>query len=100
MKNEKEKWIQGVFDSMEGSERAKPSAQLFAKIEHQIDQEEGAKLISINQWRWSAAAAVVLLLVNVFAMRNLTQANMAVSDEFTVGQDASQQLISNYKIYE
>ncbi len=98
-KRDKEKWINDVFDSMKGSQRAKPNPDLFAKIEHQIDAPE-AKVISMHQWRMVAAAAVILLVLNVFALREVPESNALNTDELLVENTSNQQLISNYKIYE
>lgn len=98
MKDNKEKWIADVFDSMKGSRRSKPSADLFAKIEHQLDAPE-ARVIPINQWKLTAVAAVLLLIMNVFVLRQVTQNNGFGTGE-TMVEHTSEQLISNYKIYD
>lgn len=98
-KNDKEKWIEDVFDSMKGSQRAKPDSGLFAKIEGQIDAPE-AKIIPMRQWNYAAAAAVLVLILNVFAMRQYTQNNELNANEMVVSDVSGQSLISNYKIYE
>ena len=99
MKDDKDKWIENVFDSMKGSKRAKPSHELFAKIEHQINAPE-AKTISMRQWSYTVAAAVLVLVLNVFALRQITQSNELNAGEMIVSDASSQSLISNYNIYE
>ncbi len=99
MKNDKEKWIEGVFESLKGSQRAKPSRELFAKIEGQIYKSE-AKVIPLHQLRMAAASVILLLILNVFAFSQYAQ-NSTISTEDSVVYDASNQaLISNYQLYE
>lgn len=99
MENNKEKWITEVFDSLERSERAKPSAELFAKIESRI-QDSQAKIISIPQWRIAAAAAVLVLSLNLFALYDYTQNRVLSSATTTMDNSVPSPLISDYNIYE
>lgn len=98
-KDDKQKWIDDVFDSMQGSRRAKPSPELFGKIETEIDAPE-ARVIPMYQWRLTAAAAVLLLVLNVFALRQVAESNALNTGEWVVERTSNQQLISNFKIYE
>lgn len=99
MKEDKEKWIDDVFDSMQGRKRAKPRPGLFAQIEGQIDALE-TKVIPMRQWNYAVAAAILILVLNVFALRQYTKNNESTVSEMVVSDDSSQSLISNYKIYE
>ena len=67
MNKEKEKWIEDVFQSMKGAQRAKPRPELFNKIENQI-YSSNAKIIQNFQWRSYAAAVILLLLINTMAL--------------------------------
>lgn len=67
MSSEKEKWLEEVFNSMEGSQRARPRPELLAKIENQIGDSK-ANVIALPQLRKYAAAAAVLLLINASAL--------------------------------
>lgn len=99
MKKDKDKWIEDVLDSMKGSQRAKPSPELYAKIERQINAPE-AKIVPMPQWSYAVAAAVLVLVLNVFAIRQFTQNNeLNVSEIVVSSDDTSSSLISNYKIY-
>lgn len=98
MKNEKEKWIEEVFDSATGSRRAKPSEDLFAKIERQIDIPN-AKIIPLGQWRVAVAAAVVILILNIFAISQFNKGYESSTSELA-NDPSSESLISNYKLYE
>lgn len=100
MKEDKDKWIDEVLDSMKGSQRAKPSPELFAKIENQLAPPE-IKIIPMRQWSYAVAAAVLVLVLNVFTVRQFTQNNELNAGEMVVSADDSgESLISNYKIYE
>lgn len=99
MKDDKEKWMEEVFDSMKGSERARPNPELYARIENQLDDPE-AKVIPMRQWSFAVAAAILVLVLNVFVLRQFTQNNALNTNEMVVSNTSSQSLISNYKIYE
>ena len=99
MNSDKEKWIEGVFGSLQGSRRAKPAVDLFAKIESQIDAQE-AKIIPMPQWKIAIAAAAVILVMNVLALQNYVQSIDSQNSELITEEASSQALISNYKLYE
>ena len=98
MTEDKEKWIKDVFDSLQGSQRARPADDLFARIEREINAD--AKIIPIYQWRAAAAAAAVILCLNIFAMQQYAQNNAMDSKELMANGVADQQPISNFNIYE
>lgn len=56
-----------IYQSMKGSQRAKPSPELFAKIENPIAASKDM-VIPPQQWRYAAAAAVLNLFMNVSAL--------------------------------
>lgn len=100
MEEDKDKWIEDVLGSMKGSQRAKPDPSLFAKIENRLDTPE-ANIIPMRQWNYAAAAAVLVLVLNAFALRQVVQTKDYNAGEMVVStDDSSQSLISNYKIYE
>ena len=100
MKNsDKEKWIAEVFDSMKDSKRAKPKPELFKKIEQQIDAQDVPE-IPIHQWRMAVAATLMLLVLNVFAMRLYTVSRELNAEELVLEDASTQQLAPNFKIYE
>lgn len=100
MSNEKEKWIEEVFQSMKGSKRAQPRKELFAKIQNQIGAIE-PKVIPLHHMRYAAAVAILLLILNAFALQQFQQSNTLQKDEM-ISSTASynQSIISDYKIYE
>ena len=99
MNDEKEKWMDEVFESMKGSQRAKPGPELFAKIESQIEISTG-KIIPLQQWRYAAAAAVLVLLVNATVLLYYNQHDGVAYEDVAVVDTYRQPLISNYQIYE
>lgn len=98
MNKDQEKWISSVMDSTKGIHKAEPSADLLAKIERQIDASEFA-VIRMQQWRIAVAAAVLLLALNVFLIRQYMQSN-DTNIELVSNDSSTETLISNYKLYE
>jgi hypothetical protein len=99
MKNDAENWIATVFDSIRGMQRAKPDPGLFAKIEQQLYAPE-TSVIPMRQWRLAAAAAVLLLVLNVVTMHRYRQSAALSSTELRTDDGSTQQLISDYNLYE
>lgn len=102
MNHDKDKWMEEVFDSMKSSQRATPSPDLFAKIEEQIETSSG-KVISINQWKYAVAAAVLILLINASALIYYNQQDGKYQDTYedlAVADNYDQSLISSFQIYE
>lgn len=97
MKEDREKWITDVFNSLAKSKRAKPSEDLFGRLEQQLFTPPDAKILPISQWRIAAAATVLLLFLNVFALQQSTQS--PTSDGFGETSPVAA-LISNYKLYD
>ena len=99
MEKEKEEWIDGILNSTNKISRAKPSAQLYSKIEGRLFEPE-VKLISIQQWRWAAAAALLLLFLNVFALRQYNgEQTQSLTQGYSVESD-EQAIVSDYNFYE
>lgn len=99
MNDDKEKWMEEVFQSMKGSRRAKPRPELFAKIEGQIAVSKG-KVIPLRQWKYAAAVAALVLFVNVKALLYSNQNDEVFNDDAVVADVYNQPLISSYQIYE
>ena len=99
MNDEKEKWIEDVFQSMKGSQRAKPQPDLFVKIQNRIGVVD-AKIVPLHQWRYAAAAAVLILLMNMTALVYFNQQNKVNYEDVAVEDTYNQSLISSYQIYE
>lgn len=84
--------IDAILKSTQGSHRAKPKADLLAKIEYQLYNQK-ASIIPIRQLRLIAAAAVFLLFINVIAI------SIYLSQEVPSTEYASS-FIMDYKLYE
>lgn len=85
------------MQSLEGSERARPDTALFDKINDEIAVSE-SKVIPINRLRLVAAAAAVLLLVNVSVVSGYLQEDIAGNQEL-VADDNPYSILSDYKVY-
>lgn len=100
MNDNKEKWIEEVFQSMKGRQRAKPRPEVFTNIKEQIALSE-TKVARMFQWRYAAVAAVLVLALNIFTLRHYFQNNQLQDNEMLVSsKNYDQSLITNYKIYE
>jgi len=99
MKSDKDKWKDDVLNSMKGARRAVPPPDLLARIEAKLDDSE-ARVIPMRQWSYAVAAALLVMLLNVFAMRQIVRTNSDTTTEQVAGNDAEQVLISNYNLYE
>ena len=94
---DKEKWIDNAMRSLEGSERARPDADLFDKIEQQIDQP-AATVIPLNRVRVAAVAAVLLVAVNAYVIRQY-MGNVSIDKASLVKGGEIYNPLSNYEIY-
>ncbi|MEM1120251.1 MAG: hypothetical protein AAGJ18_07360 [Bacteroidota bacterium] len=99
MKDEKEKWMDAVFQSMQGSQRARPRPDLLAKIENQIAVSK-VKIVSLRQWKYAVAAAAIILLMNITALRHFHQPQPMNEEKVVALETYSQSLTSSFQIYE
>ncbi len=99
MSGEDERWMDEVFESMKGSQRAKPKAALFAKIEDQLNAPKDTGL-PIQQWRAVAAAAVLVFCTNAAALAFYDQGHEPPFEDVVVQDAYDQPLVSSYQIYE
>lgn len=65
--NQKEEWANEVLQSLDGIKRAEPQGDLFAKITAQISEEKIVKIIPLKRLVWVAAAACIIIAVNVYS---------------------------------
>ena len=98
MNDDKEKWMEDVFQSMKYSQRAKPRPDLFVKIQNQIGVG-GAKIVPLRQWRHAVAVAVILLVVNATVMVYFNQQHQVNYEDIANRNIYNQTLISTYQIY-
>jgi len=96
--DDKEKWIQKILNSTEGYQKSQAPPDLFNKIEQRLDQTTG-KIIPIHQWRVAAAAAIILMVLNLFGLRQYIQNNS--SDTTTMEQKyaSNEPISSTYQLY-
>jgi hypothetical protein len=99
MEEDKEKWVEETLGSLEGFKRAIPAADLFARIESKVN-ETSTRVVTISQWRPAVAAALLLLVLNIFAIRLYTQAASSVDRALSVNDVYETQLISDFKLYD
>ncbi len=99
MIEKREKWMEDTFGSLEGMKRAKPDEDLFDKIEIKISQGK-AKTVYFAQWRPAVAAAILLLVLNVFAIRQYGQQSGSVQTEIGTDVAYETQLISDFNLYD
>lgn len=99
MEEDKNKWINEVFNSLEGSSRATPDPGLFDKIEAGLATPE-ARVVPLRQWKWAAMAASILLFLNIWTVRQYLGQDNFDGNGVSMELEADQQLISNYSIYD
>ena len=97
--SDQEKWIENVFSSMQDIKRAQPRTEVYTTIMQQWDSRD-TQIISMAQLRWIAAAAIGVLLLNVFAMRSYTQQQQSDNLGIAIEKHTSQILISSFNMYE
>lgn len=86
---EKDKWIEEVMNSADGTSLVKPDARLFAKIQSRIQEHE----IVSPQWIWLAAASLALLcLLNARILFGKTRHQKANIENVAANLSTSNQL--------
>jgi hypothetical protein len=98
MNDDKVKWMEDVFQSMKGSQRAKPQSDVFVKIQNRIGFGD-AKIVPLRQGRYAAAVAVLMLVVNTTALVYFNQQHQVNYEDVADGNTYNQALISTYQIY-
>ncbi|PWJ55924.1 hypothetical protein CLV98_11218 [Dyadobacter jejuensis] len=100
MKTDPNKKMMDLFDSMRNSQRAEPRPQLKEEIRQKIMMLTDETVIPISQWRYMAAAAAVLLVLNLSVFVTSLRSNAADQGVLNSDSYAEQSLVSNYKLYE
>ena len=95
MKQENQDWEEEVLESMRGSTRAVPDADLFDKIKQQIELES-VELIDSTLWRRAIAAAVLLVIVNSASLYYISLQEEQSKEASYVSSFKSILLDSNY----
>ena len=96
MQENLDKRINSILNSTQGSQRAKPRTDLLANIEREIYEMEG-NIIPMNRIRLVAAAAAIMLLLNISVLNHYLQ-NSGVVD--LVEMESSTSLITDFKLYD
>ena len=94
-----DKRIAKILQSMEGSKKASPRIDLFKEIEDRISNED-QKDYKIIEWRFYAAAAVVVLLMNTIVLTTYSNSNATIGKEFASMDDYDDTFLSTFQIYE
>lgn len=98
MAEDKDNWIEEVFLSMKGSERARPSHDLLAKIQSRMEGRDN-KVVTLYQWKFTAAAAVLLVFMNTMALIYFSQEQLGNYSDVVSESAQNQSIISTYQIY-
>lgn len=98
MKNDNNKRFDAILNSMKGSRKAKPTHDLFDRIEQNLD-ESPHNVFQLFSWKYAVASAALILFVNIFAIHQIysSKDKLANTDEQAY---TAYTLLSNYKIYE
>ncbi len=99
MKNKKEQWIKNTFESVHELKPAAPPEALFDKIKASLDVPQ-AQVISLNQIRAVAAAAILLLILNVYSLNHYNKSNAHLNEGPSFENHYSNIFANNYKLYE
>ncbi len=98
MKNKKEKWIDSVLGSTSGMSRAQPDLGLFDRINEALELAQ-VKIIPMYYVKIAAAAAVILLAINIYAASSYPeQITERVLEENYASQE-SPQIFIDYNLY-
>lgn len=92
--DKKEQWANEVLQSLEGIQRAKPNANLFAEITAKLPKKT-VKIIPLKRLRWAAVAACVIIAANIYVFSsgiNQTQQNITTNAE-------EYGLVTDYALY-
>jgi len=99
MNKKKSNWVEEVIHSMEGSQKAQPRPEVLAKIQGKLSPL-GSALVPVKQWRKYAAAAAVILLINISALMIINKnENVQVSENGNSYMPANT-MINTYQIYD
>lgn len=93
--DKKEQWVNEVLQSLDGIEKAEPKADLFAKITDKISKGEVTKIIPLQQLRWVAAAACIIIGVNIYVFTS----GITTTKNTNINTTETYQILSNYSLY-
>lgn len=99
MDRDQDKWMENIFHSMKGSQRAQPPSNLFTKIESQITSSK-VKIVPRLSLRFVAVAATLILVLNISALLVYTQQNKASQMHSALQDSDNNTLITSFQIYD
>ncbi|WP_109439077.1 hypothetical protein [Aquimarina sp. AU119] len=65
----KEQWVDEVLRSFDNAKRAIPKDGLFNEIIAKIPNNKESKIIPLVHLTWIAAASIIIVIVNVYALK-------------------------------
>ncbi|WP_020566659.1 hypothetical protein [Neolewinella persica] len=96
MKTDGQFELEDALEQLKKLPRATPPPDLLGRIESRLGKVE-AKVIPMKQWRMIAAAACVLVALNVTALSNYLNSASQQTAQYDTSSDA---LISDFQLYE
>lgn len=96
MDTEKTEWIDSIMRSIDYIEKAKAPDHLFELIHI----ERNTPVIAFPKIILSIAAAVLIIMLNLFVIKNIINKNRPVEELETLYSTEGQSIISNYNLYE
>lgn len=93
MMEKREHWSEEVMDSLTGIQRATPRPDLYDEIYSQIHLPEMVKIIPLQNLKWVAAAAALLISINLLAINHPYDENQQGEEELEWS------LVNDYSIY-
>lgn len=92
----KEQWANNVFASIEGIKRASPTDVLFTKINSKLNDLGEVKIIPLSNLGWAAAAACIMIALNIFALSNSVEGG----NDKDFSKLYKTQILTDFSIYE
>lgn len=95
---DQEKWIRDVINSPQGMKRAKPDNRLFDKISYAINVTD-SKIIPLTYVKLVAAAAIILMVLNVWVLRSFAENNTPPFNQKDTIEAEPVSIIYDFDIY-
>ncbi|MEM9546118.1 MAG: hypothetical protein AAGA77_09095 [Bacteroidota bacterium] len=96
---DQDKYTEHILNSMQGSERARPRPDLFAKIENVILNDD-RKIWVMKYWKLQVAAAILILVMNTTVLTVYNQNRELENINLSSANAYNHELISTFQIYE
>lgn len=92
---QKEEWINEVFESTKGLEKATASTFLFEKIANRIEREKQTYVKPGLKWAF-AVSVVILITVNLFSVLKVSSGRETSKAKTSAGSEYDHSTIYNY----